>query len=228
MYRVTKIFMLRHSAKIEWGFYVLGLVLILSFFYARAQSAIGSELALEALNTQTVSEVSKDEVAKPSASNSIEHSTLPLGHTTWSQARVNDYKSIISTSNKKAVAQLIIEDIDLTAPIFESTDDEALNIGIGRVEGSGTINGEGNLALAGHRDSFFRELGKLSKGSIIELKTIKGDVNYYRITNTFITNPKDVTVLADSEQSELTLITCYPFYFIGSAPQRYIVKAKPI
>lgn len=224
MYEMNKKFILRHLAKIEWSFYVLGLVLILSFFYARAQSVIGSELALQSLNIQT----SKDKAAKPSSNNSIENLILPLNHAAWSKGRIDDYKSRISSSNKRAVAQLIIEDIALTVPIFESTDDEALNIGIGRVEGSGTINGEGNLALAGHRDSFFRELGKLTKDAIIELKTIKGDVSYYQITNIFITTPEDVTVLADSEEPELTLITCYPFYFIGFAPQRYIVKAKLI
>ena len=228
MVRETKTWLLRHLAKFEWGFYALGFVLICSFVYARAQSAIGSELALQALNTQTVIELNIKKSVVPYPNNSLDHLTLPVNSSIWSQGRIDDFKSIISVTNKKPVAQLIIEDIALTVPIFESTDDEALNIGIGRVAGSGTINGEGNLVLAGHRDSFFRELGKLSKGSVIELKTMKGDVNHYRITNTFITTPKDVTVLEDSEQSELTLITCYPFYFIGAAPERYIVKAKLI
>lgn len=227
MYQLTKIFIFRHLAKIEWSFYALGIALMLSFVYAKAHSSMSSELALQNFNKQSAIEINKEITVKPSSSNSIENFTLP-NHTTWSQGRIDDYKSIISTTKKKAVAQLFIKDISLTVPIFESTDDEALNIGIGRVEGSGTINGDGNLVLAGHRDSFFRGLGNLSVGSIVELKTIKGDVNHYRVTNSFITTPNDVTVLDDSEQSELTLITCYPFYFIGSAPQRYIVKAKLI
>jgi len=87
------------------------------------------------------------------------------------------------------------------------------------------IDGEGNLGIAGHRDGFFRPLKDIVVGDSMELLTTTGVVNY-EVTSIVIVDPGDVSVLAPTEKTTITLVTCYPFYFVGHAPKRYIVKAE--
>ncbi|MGA9333165.1 MAG: class D sortase, partial [Rudaea sp.] len=96
--------------------------------------------------------------------------------------------------------------------------------GAGLVTGSALPGSNGNVSIAAHRDSYFRGLRNIKAGDIVELDSLEHK-NLYRVTNTKIVEPTDVNVLADVGEPVLTLITCYPFYFIGSAPQRFIVRA---
>jgi sortase A len=82
----------------------------------------------------------------------------------------------------------------------------------------------GNSGLAGHRDGFFRGLKDVTLGDTIELETLQG-TQTYRIERTWIVNPSDVWVLDPTPEQSITLVSCYPFYFVGSAPQRFIVRA---
>ena len=82
----------------------------------------------------------------------------------------------------------------------------------------------GNVGLAGHRDTFFRELRNIRQDDAIELQTENG-IYRYVVENSWIAGRLDVGVLASSSTDTLTLVTCYPFYFIGSAPKRFIVRA---
>jgi sortase A len=120
---------------------------------------------------------------------------------------------------------LKIEKLNLEVPIFNGTSDLTLNRGLGRIIGTSRIDQQGNLGIAGHRDSFFRGLKDINVGDTMELKTLTGNDNY-KVTSITITTPDDVGVLAPTDDSTITLVTCYPFYFVGHAPKRYIVKAK--
>ena len=84
--------------------------------------------------------------------------------------------------------------------------------------------GVGNSVLAAHRDTHFRPLRDIRQGDLVRLKTRKG-VLEYRVKDTMIVAPEDVWVMAPSTERRLTLITCYPFNYVGSAPQRFIVRA---
>jgi LPXTG-site transpeptidase (sortase) family protein len=81
--------------------------------------------------------------------------------------------------------------------------------------------------LAGHRDSFFRPLKDIQRGDAITIQTIQGDVEY-RVESTEVVWPTDIRVLQPSRENTLTLITCFPFYYIGAAPKRFIVHARQI
>jgi sortase A len=98
-----------------------------------------------------------------------------------------------------------------------------LNRGIGRIEGTAHVGAAGNLGLAAHRDGFFRGLKDVQVGDAIDVESLEGTM-HYRITELAIVEPTDVHVLAPTDTATLTLVTCYPFYFIGEAPQRFIVK----
>jgi LPXTG-site transpeptidase (sortase) family protein len=86
---------------------------------------------------------------------------------------------------------------------------------------------EGNVGIAGHRDGFFRALKDIAEGDAIELQTLGGRETY-RVERTWIVEPEDVSVLDPTPSRSLTLVTCYPFYFVGSAPQRFIVRAVSV
>lgn len=123
------------------------------------------------------------------------------------------------------MAVLEIPKIGLEVPVFEGTDDLTLNRGVGRIIGTTRPGEGGNIGIAGHRDGFFRGLKNITVGDKIDLRTLKG-METYEVTSVIITDPTDIRVLEQGGVPALTLVTCYPFYFIGSAPQRYIVRAE--
>ncbi len=109
-------------------------------------------------------------------------------------------------------------------PIVEGTDDDSLNRAVGHIAGTSKPGMEGNSGIAGHRDGFFRGLKDIAQGDVIQLETL-GATQSYRVERTWIVDPEDVSVLDSTPTRSLTLVTCYPFYFIGSAPRRFIVRA---
>src|SRR6185503_10765300 len=106
-------------------------------------------------------------------------------------------------------------------------DDRTLDRAVGYIEGTAQPGTDGNLGIAGHRDGFFRGLKDITAGDAIELDTIQG-TDVYRVERTWVVGPEEVSVLDPTSERALTLVTCYPFYFIGSAPQRFIVRAVRI
>ena len=109
-------------------------------------------------------------------------------------------------------------------PILDSTTDLALNRGAGHVEGTAMPGDVGNVGIAAHRDGFFRGLKDIQIGDQIELTTLEGQQTFV-VSKLSIVDPYEVSVLDPTDEPVLTLITCYPFYFVGSAPERFIVRA---
>ena len=143
----------------------------------------------------------------------------------WSEKRVKEYQESLAEHFSPALGILRIPRINVEVPILEGTDDLSLNRGVGHVAGTPNPGENGNVAIAGHRDGFFRGLKDVVLGDKIEMVTPR-QTETYVIDRITIVEPSDVSVLQPRSHSSLTLITCYPFYFIGSAPQRYIVQAS--
>jgi sortase A len=143
----------------------------------------------------------------------------------WSEKRIKDYQDSLNAHFAPALALLRIPKIHLQVPVLEGTNDLILNRGVGLIAGTARPGDEGNIGIAGHRDGFFRGLKDVGPGDRIELAE-EGKTETFVIDNIVIVDPKDVSILARRERPSLTLVTCYPFYFIGSAPQRYIVQAS--
>jgi sortase A len=118
--------------------------------------------------------------------------------------------------------------IDEELPIIEGTNEDDLEKGVGHYKGSSFPNEQGQIVLSGHRDTVFRKLGELKLGDILAISTPKGTFSY-KIEHTQIVEANDRSIITLQKNEEiLTLTTCYPFTFIGNAPKRYIITAKPI
>jgi LPXTG-site transpeptidase (sortase) family protein len=142
----------------------------------------------------------------------------------WSESRKSAYEDLQGAANPLPEGILRIPAVQLEVPVFAGTGDFALTRGAGRIEGTPELGNPGNTGIAAHRDGWFRVLKDVRVGDAVEIETLQGELQF-RITETFVVEPADVQVLAPTEQHSLTLVTCYPFYFVGSAPQRYIVRA---
>jgi len=122
------------------------------------------------------------------------------------------------------LAILRIPRAHLDVPVLEGTGELSLNRGVGHISGTPKPGQKGNTGIAGHRDGFFRLLRSVGIGDSIELES-PGRILTYRVNQLSIVNPGDIDVLNPRDVSSLTLITCYPFNFIGRAPRRYVVEA---
>lgn len=115
--------------------------------------------------------------------------------------------------------------VRMTAPVLEGSDDATLSRGAGHIEDTPFPGQQGNIGIAGHRDTVFRPLKGIHVGDPLELTT-SDRVYRYRIKKTFIVGPDDVYVLDPTAEPTVTLVTCYPFEYIGHAPKRFIVQAE--
>jgi sortase A len=123
------------------------------------------------------------------------------------------------------VGRIEISSIGLTAMVLEGTDEWTLQEAVGHIPGTSLPGLTGNVAIAGHRDTFFRALRKIHKNDAITLTTLSGSYRYL-VEFTEVVSPDETDVLADSDEPILTLVTCYRFYFVGPAPKRFVVRAR--
>lgn len=129
-----------------------------------------------------------------------------------------------STPDGTRIGTISIPQIRLSAPIVEGVGDADLRRGAGHVPGSAQSGGLGNMVLAAHRDTIFRSLRSIQKGMDISVTGPEGAF-HYQVDSLRVVSPNELEVLEIASVPEVTLITCYPFNFIGSAPMRFIVKA---
>jgi len=128
----------------------------------------------------------------------------------------------------EAVGILSLPDIDAELPIVEGTDEDDLAKGVGHYSTSAYPGEKDQIVLSGHRDTVFRRLGDLEIGDIITIELPYGKFDY-KIESTDIVEADDRTVIRPTAPDEiLTVTTCYPFNFVGNAPQRYIIYAVPV
>ena len=132
-----------------------------------------------------------------------------------------------SLADGTKVGTISVPQIHLTAPVVEGVGDGDLRRGVGHVPGSAQSGGLGNMVLAAHRDTIFRSLRSIQKGMDIQVAGPDGTF-HYQVDSLQVVAPDRLDILEISNKPEVTLITCYPFNFIGSAPMRFIVKAHLI
>jgi sortase A len=122
------------------------------------------------------------------------------------------------------IALLRIQRVGLEVPVYADTTERNLNRGAGWVAGTAAPDDGGNIAIAAHRDGYFRVLKDVAVGDVLELESISQQ-RLYRVDEISIVEPEDVSSLEPTATAAVTLVTCYPFYFVGHAPQRYVVRA---
>jgi sortase A len=184
---------------VEVGAWCLGLLCCATLLVVRVQAHSAQEAALHlaARDTEQVS------------SNSREASVS---------------KRRDSANSDGVMGRLEIQSIGLTVPILDDYDPSSLRKGVGHIQGTALPGGLGNMALAGHRDTFFRPLRNIQKGMNMSVLTAGGRYDYV-VDSTTVVEPEEVSVVAIHDAPEMTLITCYPFDFVGAAPHRFIVRA---
>jgi sortase A len=213
---------------LERGLLLLGLLLLAMFAFAhihrfimfhaevakfeagQLESAKGSAAGIEAIDG--------------TSHNADLHQARDTEYSPWANQRTKLYQANLGEP-VESLAVLRIPALHLEVPVLEGTDEVTLNRGVGRIAGTSLPGQGGNIGIAGHRDGFFRGLKDISAGDAIELVRTSG-TDVYVVDRIRITNPADVSVLQPRTKHSLTLVTCYPFYFVGPAPSRYIVEAS--
>ncbi len=136
-------------------------------------------------------------------------------------------KHASEAGNEALFARIAIPRLNVKAIVREGTDESTLRRAVGHVPGTAKPGDEGNVGLAGHRDSFFRPLHDVRRDDRIVVETLKATYEYV-VDSIKIVGPDDVSVLAPTKEPSLTLVTCYPFHYVGNAPRRFIVRARQV
>jgi sortase A len=125
------------------------------------------------------------------------------------------------------IGRLDISRLGLSVIVIEGVRAATLRRAVGHIPGTALPGQQGNVGISGHRDTFFRPLRNIRRDDLVTLTTLLGEFRY-RVVSTSIVRPDNIAVLASTENQILTLVTCYPFYFVGPAPSRFIVRAERI
>ena len=202
--------------KIERLLLIFGVLMLVLYTASRIDQTVLSGAELQRFKAEQPASASPRAVPLPGAAPDF---------TLWAEQRIKDYQESLAAHFPPALAVLRIPKIHVEVPVLEGTDDLSLNRGVGHVPNTSYPGADGNVAIAGHRDGFFRGLKDIALGDTLEMVTSEGTETYV-IDRIAIVDPSDLSVLQPRAHASLTLITCYPFYFVGSAPKRYIVQAS--
>ena len=144
--------------------------------------------------------------------------------TLWSEGRIAAFTESLSKPTSDVLGILEIPRLSLEVPVYDGASDLHMDRGAARIDGTAMPGEPGNLGVAGHRDGYFRVLKDIELGDEITITTAAGPESYV-VSELRIVDPTAVEVLDHTEQQSVTLVTCYPFYFVGHAPERFIVRA---
>jgi sortase A len=192
----------------------VGLALCMAWVAARLHGEIGRRVGL----AQFEEARSRAAAATPSSSASVVDDRL------WSEKRVQAYKESLGRAFPAPLAVLKIPRAHVEVPVLPGTDEATLNRAVGWIQSTARPGEKGNVGIAGHRDGFFRGLKDVANGDVLMLETARGREEYV-VDDIRIVSPQEVSVLQATPSPAVTLVTCYPFYFVGDAPRRYIVRA---
>jgi len=204
---------------LELSLWTIGLVLVSAYGAARAWSEHARVEGIAALREANEARAMPIRLAAADA---------PPPHdvdkSLWSDKRIAAYaESLMAPGLPEGL--LSIPSLHLEVPIYAGEDEINLNRGAGHIEGTAALNQPGNAGIAGHRDGFFRVLKDVAIDQDVYLE-VDGRSLHYRVVDISIVARWDRNVLAPTNAPSITLVTCYPFYFVGSAPERFIVRAE--
>lgn len=204
----------------------LGIALLVSYFATRFWSERASEAGVEAMRSARTAYITAPVASHSQAEARGKFWPAEPDTSLWAPKRIAEYEAN-AASGDLPQAVLRIPRLRLEVPVYEGTSKRTLDRGAGRIEGTADIDSNGNIGIAAHRDGFFRPLKDISTGDVFYLDSVT-DTREYRITRVHIVKPSEVSVLAPTPTDAVTLVTCYPFYHVGPAPLRFIVRAERI
>ena len=212
--------MIRGLNRLEHWLLVMGVICLAVFAAAMLHRSVSSRSAL----------IDFDRM-KATAAGGPKVEALELGderkveYTLWSEKRMRAYQESLEILKGPPMAVLTVGRLGIRVPVFEGTGELQLNRGVGWIAGTARPGQDGNIGIAGHRDGFFRALKDVKTGDKLDISTLHG-LRRYAVDEIEIVTPDNVGVLQRRAAPSVTLVTCYPFYFIGDAPQRWIVHAR--
>jgi sortase A len=213
---------------VERGLLAVGLFLVVTCTFAYIHRFVMFRAEMTSFDVKRLAPATErheeEEVVGTEKRASAVYQTWNIDHSLWSVRRARLYQASLGKTGE-ALAVLRIPRLHLEVPLLEGTDEFTLNRGVGRIAGTSLPGQDGNIGIAGYRDGFFRPLKDVHAGDSIELATTSGTL-VYAVDRIRIASPADVGVLRPRTKPSLTLVTCYPFYFVGRAPNRYIVEAS--
>lgn len=205
---------------IERALLAVGLTLCFVFLAVVVYREVGSRLAVRSFQ-----EAAAAGRSVPAPDPVLAVSAAPPDDSLWSSKRIAGYRESLARQFAPPVAILRIPKLRVEVAVFDGTDELVLNRGVGRIIGSARVGEPGNIGIAGHRDGFFRCLKDIRVGDTLTLTSLSATTTY-AVDQIEIVTPADVHVLAPRSAPAVTLVTCYPFYYQGDAPQRFIVHCS--
>jgi len=207
----------RGLSRLERLLLFCGILLVSVYIGSQFYGAVYSRSSLQSFWTSQAAAQTAVEASPRSQSNLTDFRL-------WSEKRIQKYQASLLVKVPPPLGVIEIPSLRLQVPILEGTDDLTLDRGVGHIAGTALPGEAGNIGIAGHRDGFFRGLKDIHVGDGIDIQS-QQENSHYRVDEIKIVSPDDVSVLGPRAKPSLTLVTCYPFYFVGSAPSRYIVHA---
>lgn len=206
----------RFARLIFWGRYIFLLVAVSALCYCAL--VLGDTWSFQACQTRQFKRALKDAQTRPAS--------LPLASREEAN-RIHSENPAVRVGAGSVLGRIEIKSIGLAAMIMEGIDGKTLRLAVGHIPGTPIPGQWGNVGLAAHRDTFFRGLRNIHKDDEIIVTTLEGP-SHYLVDSTQVVGPDDMAVLAATTDNFLTLVSCYPFYFVGPAPKRFIVRAHRI
>ena len=202
--------------------YSTGLILTGFFAVQLAQGEVERQGAINAFEDQAM--LVAEDTSTPVNDPSFEDSGQP-DMSLWAPGRIVDYQNSLGAELPPVMGVLEVPSVDLEVPIYQTASDLVMDRAAGVIDGMAYPHEGGNIGISGHRDGYFRSLKDVQVGDTIVLQTLEGEKRF-KIDATTIVEKTDTTLLKDTRDQTVTLVTCYPFYFVGHAPQRFIVTAS--
>jgi LPXTG-site transpeptidase (sortase) family protein len=210
----------------ELGSYLAGVLLTGFFLVQLAQGEVERQGSIAAFEQQAASAqlALARESAERAGTPSFERVAEP-DTSLWAPGRIADYQASLSAELPPVLGVLEVPSVSLEVPVYQTNSEMVMDRAAGVIDGMAYPHEPGNIGISGHRDGYFRVLKDVSVGDPIVLQTLEG-VKHFRIDEIQIVEIDDTHLLQDTDDQTLTLVTCYPFYFVGHAPQRFIVTAS--
>jgi sortase A len=205
--------------------YLFGLVFTVFFVSQLAQGEVQRRQDIAEFE-QVVSASGYAPDSTSTVSSDLSPETLPAPDTNlWAPGRIADYEASMQMEIPQILGLLEVPSVGLKVPIYPSDSELNMDRGAGIIDGMAYPHEPGNIGIAGHRDGYFRVLKDVQVGDKLLLQTLSGPKQFTVDTRKII-EIDNLSVLQDTQNQTVTLVTCYPFYFVGHAPQRFIVTAS--
>ena len=211
--------------------YAAGIVLSGFFLVQLAQGEVERQSGISEFQQAADAHIAESSITgqppadAPATEFAFEQSVGEPDTSPWAPGRVADYQASLQAELPPVVGVLEIPSVGVKVPVYQSNSELVMDRGAGIIDGMAYPHEPGNIGISGHRDGYFRALKDIKVGDPILLETLEGPKRFH-IAATEIVAIGDKRLLRDTKDQTVTLVTCYPFYFVGHAPKRFIVTAQ--